>query len=144
MKNVVLRIKGTQNPLGGKKDTIELITEGKLYDKDNAKYLVYEETELSGMEGCTTTLKLQEDKIVMRRYGRATSELVFQKGKRYTSNYSTPYGNFRMEILTKKLEYNLDHEAKGNIMVKYEISLQGLSEGINDLDIEIKPIKERN
>lgn len=141
MKNVMLKIKGKQNPAGGENDTIELFTEGKYYDKDNAKYLVYEETDISGMEGCTTTLKIAEDKIIMKRYGNASSELVFEKGKRHTSSYSTPYGNIKMEILTKKLEYTIDDEAKGNISLKYNISLQGLSEGTNDLDIEIQPTR---
>lgn len=133
----MLKIKGKQAPVGQEEDIIELITEGKFYDKENAKYLVYEESELSGMEGCTTTLKIQDDKIVMKRYGKANSELVFEKGKRHISNYSTPYGNFRLEILTKELDYSIDKNIKGSISVKYNLSLQGLSEGTNRLDIEI-------
>lgn len=137
MKDVILKIKGRQMPAGEEEDIVELITEGKVYDKDNAKYLVYEESELSGMKGCTTTLKITDDKIEMRRFGNATSQLVFEKGKRHVSNYSTPYGNFRMEILTKKLECSLNQEKKGTISLEYRMSLQGLSEGTNKLDIEI-------
>ncbi|SKC58414.1 DUF1934 domain-containing protein [Maledivibacter halophilus] len=137
MKNVMLKIKGTQNPVGNNEDVIELITEGKYYDKDNARYLVYEESELSGMEGCTTTLKITDDKVELKRFGRATSKLVFEKGKRHVSNYSTPYGNFRMEILTKKLDLEMDEKEKRKISLEYRISLQGLSEGTNKLDIEI-------
>ncbi|WP_432662531.1 DUF1934 domain-containing protein [Wukongibacter baidiensis] len=137
MKNVILKIRGSQMPAGEEEDVIELMTEGKVYNKENAIYLVYEESELSGMEGCTTTLKLMEDKIVMKRFGNATSQLIFEKGKRHVSNYSTPYGNFRMEILTKKVEYSIDENYKGNISLEYRMSLQGLSEGTNKLDIEI-------
>ncbi len=137
MKSVILKIKGSQMPVGEEEDTIELMTEGKFYERNNAKYIVYEESELSGMDGCTTTLKILEDKIEMRRFGNATSQLVFEKGKRHVTNYSTPYGNFRMEILTKKLEYELTQEDKGTISIEYRISLQGLSEGTNKLDIEV-------
>jgi uncharacterized beta-barrel protein YwiB (DUF1934 family) len=137
VKNVILKIKGIQMPGGKDEDVIELITEGKFYDKDNAKYLVYEESQLSGMEGCTTTLKITHDKIEMKRFGKATSQLVFQKGKRHVTNYSTVYGNFRMEILTKKLDMEIDENFKGNISLEYQMSLQGLSEGTNRLDIEI-------
>ncbi|MCG8542216.1 MAG: DUF1934 domain-containing protein [Clostridia bacterium] len=137
MKDVILKIKGTQLPSGAQEDVIELITEGKVYNKNNAKYLVYEESELSGMEGCTTTLKITDDKIEMKRFGNATSQLVFEKGKRHVTNYSTPYGNFRMEILTKKLEFDINQEEKGTISLEYRMSLQGLSEGTNKLDIEI-------
>lgn len=137
MKNVILKIKGTQTPTGSDEDNIELITEGKFYDKDNAKYLVYEESQLSGMEGCTTTLKITDNKVEMKRFGKATSQLVFEKGKRYVTNYSTPYGNFRMEILTKKLDLEISEDIKGGISLEYQISLQGLAEGTNKLDIEI-------
>lgn len=137
MKNIMLKIQGKQMPSGGQEDIIELITEGKYYDKDNAQYIVYEESEISGMEGCTTTLKIQSNKITMKRFGNATSELVFEKGKRHTSNYSTPYGNFKMEILTKELKCSIDENIKGNILIKYSISLQGLAEGNNELNIEI-------
>lgn len=140
MRNVMLKIRGVQNYLGEVSEPIELITEGKFYNKDNAKYLVYEESEISGMVGCTTTLKVQDDKIVMKRFGSAISELVFQKGKRHTTNYSTPYGNFKLEILTKKLDYQIrDDEAEGKISLIYDISIQGLKESSNSLDIEIKP-----
>lgn len=137
MKNVILKIKGTQMPSGAEEDVIELITEGKIYNKDNAKYLIYEESELSGMEGCTTSLKITDNKMEMRRFGRASSQLVFQKGKRHVTNYSTPYGNFRMEILTKELDLSIDENEKGTISLEYRMSLQGLSEGTNKLDIEI-------
>ncbi|MDK2917798.1 MAG: hypothetical protein PWQ37_531 [Candidatus Petromonas sp.] len=137
MKNVMLKIKGKQSPRANEEDTIELITEGKYYDKGNSKYLVYQESELSGMEGCTTTLKISDDKIVMKRYGNATSELIFEKGKRYISTYSTPFGNFKIEILTKEIECSIDENIKGNISLSYNISLQGLAEGTNKLDIEI-------
>ncbi len=137
MKEVMLKIKGKQNPVNDGSDSIELITEGKYYDKNNAQYLVYEETELSGMEGCTTTLKLKDDIITMKRFGNAASELVFEKGKRYTSDYSTQYGNFKLEILTKELQYTIDENIKGNIHLKYSLSLKGLIEGTNELDIEI-------
>ncbi len=141
MKNVMLKIKGKQNPAGGEEDIIELTTEGKYYDKDNARYLVYEESDISGMEGCTTTLKIEEEKIIMKRYGNANSEIVFEKGKRHTTSYTTPYGNLKMEVLTKKLEYDIDDEPNGSISLKYSISLQGIIEGTNALDIEIKPTR---
>ena len=137
MKDVILKIKGTQMPSGEEEDVIELITEGKVYNKDNAKYLVYEESELSGMEGCTTTLKITDEKMEMKRFGRASSQLIFEKGKRHVTNYNTPYGNFRMEILTKKLDLLIDDNEKGTISLEYRMSLQGLSEGSNKLDIEI-------
>ncbi|RKD22029.1 Uncharacterized beta-barrel protein YwiB, DUF1934 family [Caminicella sporogenes DSM 14501] len=137
MKNIILKIEGKQRPSGGEEDMIEFITEGRYYNKNNAKYIVYEESEISGMEGCITTLKIIDDKIIMKRFGKASSELIFEKGKRYVSNYNTPYGSFKMEILTKELKYSINEDNKGNISIKYNVSLQGLSEGSNEINIQI-------
>lgn len=137
MKDVMLKIKGIQAPVGGEEDRIELITEGKIFEKEDCKYLMYDESQLSGMEGCKTVLKIYDDSVEMEREGNAMSKLVFKMGERHVSKYTTPYGNFRMEILTKKLDVDMKDNEKGKISLEYLISLQGLSEGKNKLDIEI-------
>ncbi len=86
------------------------MTEGKHYLKHGSHYIVYDESELSGMEGCTTTLKMNDDGIKMRRYGGANSELIFEKGKRNSSDYVTPYGTFKLEILTREMEWHISEE----------------------------------
>lgn len=137
MKDVMLKIKGIQEPVGGEADSIELITEGKIYEKENCKFLMYDESQLSGMAGCKTVLKIFEDTVEMEREGNSMSKLVFKLGERHISKYTTPYGNFRMEILTKKLDVDMEADKKGKISLEYLISLQGLTEGRNKLDIEI-------
>ncbi|QXM06779.1 DUF1934 domain-containing protein [Crassaminicella indica] len=137
MKNIMLKIEGMQIGMDGEENTIELVTEGKLYEKGNTLYLVYEESEISGMAGCTTTVKISKDKISMKRFGTAKSEIVFEKGKRYNSNYHTPYGTFDMEVLTKDMTYTITDEYKGDIRIEYFLNLQGMAETTNELRIKI-------
>ncbi|TCO78744.1 DUF1934 domain-containing protein [Marinisporobacter balticus] len=137
MKHVMLKIEGLQTSLDGEENSIELVTEGKLYEKGNSIYLVYEETEISGMEGCTTTVKLSEDKISMKRFGVLKSEIVFEKGKRTVTNYPTPYGVMDMEVLTKDMGYTITDANKGNVSIEYFVSLQGMAESTNKLNIMI-------
>ncbi|QZY55472.1 DUF1934 domain-containing protein [Crassaminicella profunda] len=137
MKNVMLKIEGLQSSIDGEENTIELVTEGKLYKKGNAVYLVYEESEISGMKGCTTTVKVVEDKISMKRFGKSKSEIIFEKGKRYNTNYHTPYGTFDMEVLTKDMSYSITDEYKGDIHIEYFVNLEGLVESTNQLRIKI-------
>lgn len=137
MKNVMLKIEGMQKSIDGEENVIELTTEGKLYEKENAMYLVYDETELSGMDGSTTTVKLARDKISMKRFGRSNSEMVFEKGKRYFANYNTPYGDFDMEVLTMNIDYNINDASKGDVFIEYHVSLQGMVESKNTLSIRI-------
>ena len=48
-KDVVIKIKTSQADLKGESDDMELVTKGEFYTKDGSMYIVYQETELSGM-----------------------------------------------------------------------------------------------
>ena len=137
MEHIMIKIKSTQIPQGEEPEHIEFMTEGKYYLKNGARYIVYDESELSGMEGSTTTLKITEEGIKMKRYGGSKSELMFEKGKRYISDYITAYGHFKLEILTKELDWHIDEHHKGSIYVKYDLSMQGVMESLNTLEIEL-------
>ena len=119
---------------------LEFVTEGKIYQKDESLYLVYEESEFSGMPGCSTKLEFTGDQIKMSRHGLGVgldTEIEFRKGKRYTGYYDTPFGAIEMEVLTNDIENNLSLEGKGSVNIDYHISLKGLTEGRNRLNIEV-------
>lgn len=140
MKDIMLKIIGKQFTDEGDEDKMEFITEGKLYERNGATYLVYEESEFSGFPGCKTTLKLTENSIRMRRIGGDTgyhADLIFEKGKRFNSEYQTPYGKMEMEVLTSQVENNLSQEGYGDICIDYHVSLGGMAEGRNRLQIEV-------
>ncbi|MDC4408335.1 DUF1934 domain-containing protein, partial [Acinetobacter baumannii] len=62
-KNAVISVKSFTDL--DKKDIIEVVTPGKfLIDEDGFK-AIYEETEISGMDGTTTTLKILGDSFVL-------------------------------------------------------------------------------
>ena len=137
MKNVMLKIEGVQLSADGEENIIEFMTEGKIYEKEKGMYIVYKESEICGMDGCTTTLKLFEGKITMKRFGTANSEMIFEKGKKHKSNYSTPYGAFDMVIVTKKLLYGITDQTKGSVYIEYAMDLQGMIQSKNALNISI-------
>ncbi|WIV12266.1 DUF1934 domain-containing protein [Proteiniborus sp. MB09-C3] len=138
MKNVMLKIKGKQTNIEGEENIIELITEGKLYNKNDSYYLVYDETEISGMEGSTTTLKIQGQKISMKRFGNNSSNLIFEKGQRHRTEYMTAYGDMTLEVMTDKINVNISSETgKGNIDLLYRLNLSDNMESNNHLTIDI-------
>ncbi|NLD45821.1 MAG: DUF1934 domain-containing protein, partial [Clostridiaceae bacterium] len=53
-KNVIISVKGIQTSPNNDSNTLELVTEGKYYKKDNAYYVTYKESEVTGMDGTTT------------------------------------------------------------------------------------------
>ena len=89
-ENYLITIKGTMEQRGDT-DTVELMTRGSLVHKDGAYYIVYKETETTGYEGCTTTVKVAEDarKVSMLRFGKQSSQLIIEKGTRHLCHYET-------------------------------------------------------
>ena len=140
MKEIMIRIKGQQANGETGEDSMEFVTEAKLYKRGEAIYLIYEESELSGIPGCKTRLKLKDGKVQMKRFGEgagAGREINFETGKRYTGFYETPFGAIEMEVLTNKLENTLSEQGDGYIDIDYSISLKGLLEGRNRLNITL-------
>ena len=76
-QSVVLSILGRQSYMGQEPDEIELVTEGVLEDLGNAWVLSYEESELTGMSGVTTTFIVESDKVTLKRSGKLNSQMVF-------------------------------------------------------------------
>ena len=140
MKDITLKIVGKHIYENVEEDQLELVTEGKLYNKDGRIYLTYDESEFTGLEGCRTRLTLEDGIVRMTRSGSAVgidTEICFEKGKRCNGFYDTPYGTIAMEVLTNDLKSNVTPEGNGVIDIDYSISLKGLIEGRSRLNIEV-------
>ena len=140
MKDIMLKIIGKQFSGDEAEEQMEFVTEGKLYEKNGATYLIYEESEFSGFPGCKTSLKLKGDTIRLKRIGDGTEygmEIEFKEGQRFSSKYDTPYGPIGMEVLTDSVTNDLSPEGYGKIGGKYQVSLGGMAEGRNELNIEV-------
>jgi len=136
MKDVLVKLKGTQETEDGEKNKIELVTEGKFYEKNNSYYLIYDESEISGLENSTTSLKIKQDEISMKRFGDNNSKMEFKKNYKYTTLYSTMYGNLDMEVSTQKIQVEIK-EGRGKISLKYKLLISNTMESLNTLDITI-------
>ena len=138
-QKVLIRIKGTTKQEGESDEVIELVTQGEMYKKRKSNYIMYKESEVSGLEGTTTTLKIEGDKISIIRLGTMNSHMTFEKGKKSYNMYSTPYGEMTLSICTQdiNINYNQEHNPT-NIYVDYNVEIQGLMAARNILDIQVK------
>ena len=145
MKDIMLKITGktvTQDEGREKhEDILEFVTAGQLYHRGGTTFIRYPESELSGLEGCTTSLIITKDRVKMRRSGRplpSDTEMEFKKGERFYGMYETPYGPVGMELLTNDVT-GLQDEGDGRqkLSIDYHISLKGLMESRNKLELEI-------
>lgn len=134
-RNVNLFTKAIQKDHTGEKNEIEFFVEGTYTEKNNAKYITYKETALSGMEGTTTTLKITENSLSIIRFGTYNSKLEFKSGEQNTINYQTPYGNMPMTINTKLLEIDLQQGEKSNIHLEYRLDTGGEESLMNEVFI---------
>lgn len=138
MQEVTLTIKGNQTNVEGDKNNIEIITEGKFYKKNDIYYIVYDESEITGMEGSTTTLKIERKKISMKRFGNNKSSLIFEKGIKHSSEYQTAYGNMPIDVVTTKADVEIDESGEGKINLAYRLDISGMVESSNKLFIDMK------
>lgn len=136
-KNVIINVKGIQTDLDNDSNTLELITEGKYYQKGNNYYITYKESEVTGMVGTTTTLKVCDGVVSLMRFGKVNSQFVFQKGQKHISSYETEYGNFTIGVYANNVDININ-DAGGEIRVGYQIEIDSQSTGRNDFYMLIR------
>ncbi len=122
----------------GEKNVINLNTIGNFYQKRDHKYVVYKEIENN--EETTTSLKIEKDKVTIKRFGALNSTLVFKIGNKDISRYMTPQGEFIIENSTKDLVISEGKNIK--IDIDYDIKIMNMFTGRNVINIKIDEIKK--
>lgn len=118
-------------------DVIEVITPGEFLVTDDGFKAIYEETEISGMSGTTTTLTMLNDKLVLEREGNISAKMDFKKGETSISLYNTPYGVLDLQIHTEDLKVEVN-ENGGDITAKYSMELAGQPPITTKLAVNVK------
>lgn len=134
--NVWIKLRGFQE-IEGEEDSYELITEGT-YKKEDGKYIVsYEGSEITGYENTTTTLSVEKDNVSMLRTGAlAPTQMIFEKGNKYTGQYETPFGFLYVGVTTNEMTVNIDDDG-GNIELDYYVQFNDNDPVKNALFVEI-------
>ncbi len=134
-KKAIISICSTQDI--GEKEKIEVVTVGEFSINGDEFIATYDETEISGMEGTKTTLKIKGDKVVLHREGTTSTKMEFQKNNTQVALYNTPYGMLELKTSTKELDLNVN-EKGGNISIKYHLIAGGQEPIKTNLDMKIK------
>ena len=132
--DININIETTQFNELGEKNIIKTNSNGTLYQKKDHKYIIYKEVEDG--EETTTSVKIEEDMVTIRRFGALNSTLRFKVGHVDISNYLTPQGAFVIENHTKELDI---FEAEDILVhIDYDIKIMDMFTGRNIINIEIK------
>ena len=134
---VLLSIRGEQFFDDIDPDATELMTEGTMALTEDGIVLSYEESELTGMEGTTTTFEVKGPRVTLTRSGAVNSQMVFEEGRQHTSLYETPFGELSVDIQTSELKHNLS-ERGGLMEIKYSIAVEHTVTGRNCFKIRVR------
>lgn len=135
--NVIISIKGKQMNADGA-DELELVTAGELErSAEGAITVSYQETELTGMEGTTTVVRIDGPRVTLLREGAVNSQMVFEEGRRHLSMYETPYGALSVGIDTRRMKSTVG-ESGGDLEIDYAIEVDNLLAGQNFFRMNVR------
>lgn len=137
-KKVLISVKTVQF-IDGQPESVELITQGEYHKEGNEYFAEYDESEISGMEGTKTIMKINEDTLRIVRSGTTTSDLMFKKGYDHLSLYNTPFGTLEVMIKPRKVDIDVNEDG-GNVKLEYKMEAFGLDTIENALELNIKQI----
>ena len=121
-KDVWLSIHSTQHFAGCEEEEINLVTQARLYRRNGKYYIAYDESELTGLEGTRTTLKLDGKTVSLIRTGACPSEMLFLENQRHVGLYQTPFGMSTITTHTSRID-NTIAEDGGALVIDYTIEV---------------------
>lgn len=138
MEKIMINIDGTQNFGNGDTNNVELTTEGELNVSENSYTLKYKESEITGMEGTTTEITVEDSGVVsLIRSGKVNSNLIFEEGKRHLSYYDTKDGAFSIGVFASYIDTVLEQNY-GEICITYAMDVDDKSIGENEIRVRFK------
>lgn len=135
--NVVLSVRGRQRYADQEPEEIELVTEGVLEQDGTVWKLSYEESELTGLQGVSTTFLIDQKNVTLKRTGRLNSQMVFQEGVAYDSLYQMEFGTMMLTVCATKVEVDLTPDG-GTIDLKYKIEVEQNAAGMIEYHLDVR------
>ena len=134
---VILSIQGRQTYAGQEPDVIRLDTEGTMDYRNGGWDITYEESALTGLEGVTTTFRVEPEKVTLLRTGKLSSTMVFQEGVTHDSLYQMEFGALMISVKATRLFFDILPEG-GTIDLVYSIVIENTEAGEIDYHLDIR------
>ena len=120
----------------------EMMMEGRLVTNETRVELIYEESELTGMEGSVTAIGFHRNNpalVSMMRSGPVRTALTFEEGKRHYCLYNTPLSDFEVCVRAVRVHNRLLEE--GEIYLDYLIEIHGARAEHCRMQINVTPME---
>ena len=136
-KDVFLSIRGRQTYEDQEPEIIELVTDGTMELRNGGWDISYEETELTGLAGVTTTFRVEPDKVTLTRKGALNSQMIFQKDVVHESLYQMPFGALMLSVKATSVFFDITPDG-GVIDLCYNIEIENTQAGVIDYHLDIR------
>ncbi len=136
-KSVMLSIRGEQRYEEEKPEVIELVTAGTMEKTEDGWNISYEESDLTGLSGVTTTFSIQPEVITLTRTGALSSQMVFQEGVFHDSLYQLEFGALMITVCATKVRANLDDNG-GTVDLVYGIEIENSAAGVIEYHLDVR------
>ena len=136
---VMLHIRGTQRYQDQEPEVIELTTEGTLQKQKEVWEISYEESDLTGLAGVTTTFRVGPRGVVLKRSGKIQNQMIFMEGRRHESLYQIDIGALMITVKATKVQSDLS-ETGGTVDIHYNIELEDTAAGTVEYHLDIDPV----
>ena len=137
-KSVMLSLRGMQRYPEQDPEIIELVTEGTLEKTQDGWKLKYEESDLTGLAGVTTTFLVQPSVVILQRTGPLTSRMEFREGVPHDSLYRMEFGALMLTVCATRVEANITPKG-GVIDLCYHIEVEQNAAGTIEYHLDIEP-----
>lgn len=136
-REVTLAIQGRQTYQDQEPEIIELVTEGTMEFRKGGWDISYEESELTGLAGVTTTFRVEPGKVTLTRKGALNSTMVFQENVVHESLYQMPFGALMLSVKATSVFFDIVPDG-GVIDLSYNISIENSEAGVIDYHLDIR------
>ena len=136
-RNVVLSIRGRQTYADQEPEVIELVTEGTMTFCNGGWDISYEESALTGLEGVTTTFRVEPGKVTLTRTGKLRSEMIFEEGVPHDTLYQMAFGTLMMTVKATFVFFDIVEDG-GTIDLSYNLDIENTEAGVIDYHLDIR------
>ena len=139
-KDVLISISGLQYDID-ENETVEVVTPGNYYFKNNKHYLFYDEyLDESSNEVTRNKMIISGDQISIIKTGATNTQMQFEPGKECISYYNTPVGQLEVAFATSKVNINFESDLI-DININYGLSINKSHVSNCNITMQVKPAK---
>lgn len=135
-EEVLIEIKSIQK-VGDQEDNVDVIARGTHSIEGEEHLLEYEEFDNETDDKTENTIRFREGKAEVVRKGNMTGNLIFEKGEKNETIYSTPFGDLNMDIITHDIQID-EKDKLINLKIVYELYAQNEKVSDHTINVSIK------